>query len=445
MNTPTLRPTGGADDFDFLIGTWTTQQRCLKKRLQGNDEWETFAATVTMARLPGGTANFDTMVAEGWRPGWVGMTLRVFNPVTNLWSIFWFTNNGGGIDAAKGGLDTPVVGRFDGDVGIFECDDTLEGRAIRMRYEWTKLGADAARWQQSFSPDGGQTWEVNWVGEFERAEPTRDSRPGSPPGSPPALSPTSASIRPPIPSPKSSALDVDCNLIELRQYTLHPGQRDVLIDLFDREFVETQEAVGMSVMGQFRDLGAADRFVWLRGFPDMRSRAQSLGAFYGGPVWQTHREAANATMVDSDNVLLLRPAWPGAGISMRGRARSSGAVRMALPGLLEVSIFPLRAPAASPLLHLCREVMTPVLHRAGAEVLGWYVTELTPNDFPRLPVREGVPVLVVFAMFDVRASVDAFAQGGAWAREVQPRLAQWLERPAEVHRLVPTARSAIHG
>src|SRR5437588_684380 len=101
-----------------------------------------------------------------------------------------------------------------------------------------------------------------------------------------------------------------CPIVELRQYTLHPGNRDVLIDLFDREFVETQEAVGMKVIGQFRDLDHPDHFVWLRGFRDMTSRAKALNDFYGGPVWKTHREAANATIIDSDNVLLLRPALP---------------------------------------------------------------------------------------------------------------------------------------
>jgi NIPSNAP len=75
-----------------------------------------------------------------------------------------------------------------------------------------------------------------------------------------------------------------CRLIELRQYTLHPGQRDVLIDLFDREFVETQEAVGMAVIGQFRDLDRPDRFVWLRGFKDVEARGQGLAAFYDGPL-----------------------------------------------------------------------------------------------------------------------------------------------------------------
>src|SRR5215813_8306690 len=104
-----------------------------------------------------------------------------------------------------------------------------------------------------------------------------------------------------------------CPIVELRQYTLHPGQRDVLIALFEHAFIEAQEAVGITVIGQFRDLDDPNRFVWLRGFSDMDQRLAALQAFYGGPVWQAHREAANATLVDSDNVLLLHPVHPTSG------------------------------------------------------------------------------------------------------------------------------------
>lgn len=96
-------------------------------------------------------------------------------------------------------------------------------------------------------------------------------------------------------------------IVELRQYLLQPARRDDLIELFDREFVESQEAVGMDVLGQFRDVDRPDYFVWLRRFKDMESRRESLAAFYGGPVWAQHAKAANSTMIDSDNVLLLRP------------------------------------------------------------------------------------------------------------------------------------------
>src|SRR6266536_3819998 len=112
-----------------------------------------------------------------------------------------------------------------------------------------------------------------------------------------------------------------CPIVELRQYTLHPGKRDVLIDLFDREFIEPQEAIRIKVIGQFRDVDDPDRFVWLRGFRDMASRAKALQDFYGGPVWKAHREAANATMVDSDNVLLLHSATPAYGFSLENMKR----------------------------------------------------------------------------------------------------------------------------
>src|SRR4249920_4096345 len=113
----------------------------------------------------------------------------------------------------------------------------------------------------------------------------------------------------------------ECAVVELRQYTLRPGSRDGFLDLFDREFIESQEVLGSWVVGQFRDLDDPDRVVWLRGFRDMPTRAEALTAFYGGPVWQAHREAANACIIDSDNVLLLRPA-NGGSLALGARSES---------------------------------------------------------------------------------------------------------------------------
>src|SRR5215470_13087736 len=113
-------------------------------------------------------------------------------------------------------------------------------------------------------------------------------------------------------------LSDDSAVLELRRYALHPGRRDELIELFEREFIETQEAVGIQVIGQFYDLDNPNQFVWLRGFNDMSAREQSLNVFYSGPVWRQHRDAANATMIDSDNVLLLRLAHPTSGFSLNG-------------------------------------------------------------------------------------------------------------------------------
>ena len=230
-------------------------------------------------------------------------------------------------------------------------------------------------------------------------------------------------------------------VVEFRQYTLHPGAREALVTLFDREFVETQEAAGMRVMGQFRDLADADRFVWMRGFAGMEARARALQSFYGGPVWAAHRDAANATMVDSDNVLLLRPAWPGAGYPPGSRA-APGHMGDA-PGLLGASIFALRHAADSPLLELARGPLSRTLAEGGASRLAWYVTEDAPNNFPRLPVREGEHVLLGLAMFPDAVTFQRFDAGKAWEREAAPLLQPFLKASAETHRLTPTARSAM--
>jgi hypothetical protein len=221
-------------------------------------------------------------------------------------------------------------------------------------------------------------------------------------------------------------------VVELRQYTLQPYQRDALIELFDREFVEPQEEEGMSVMGQFRDLDDADRFVWLRGFADMASRARGLQRFYGGPVWTAYRDAANATMIASDDVLLLRPAWDGAGLA-HDPARRTGRAG----GMVDITVFNLNDPAGPALLDVCRERVMPDLRKAGALAQGWYVTEGSPNNFPRLPVREGEHVLVGVTVFGKQ--IEERSQ-----RDVAAAFSPWLAKPPHSMTLVPTARSAIH-
>ena len=140
----------------------------------------------------------------------------------------------------------------------------------------------------------------------------------------------SDSPQPAVPAPPAAC----CAVLELRHYTLRPGVRDQFVTLFDREFLETQEAVGMHVVAQFRDVDRPDAFTWLRGFPDMPSRAASLHAFYDGPVWAAHRAAANGMIEDSDDVRLLRPARPGSGLvaaATRCRSVPSSTCRPRLP------------------------------------------------------------------------------------------------------------------
>lgn len=159
----------GIRDFDFLLGRWRVDNRRLRKRLQNNNEWETFDATQHNQALPGGIGNFDDFIADSWRPGFVGMSLRLFSPQTKLWSIYWLDNNTAGLDTS-GLLPPPVVGKFDQGVGVFECDDELDGKPIRLRYTWSDITPDSARWEQAMSPDGGATWETNWRMLFQRID-----------------------------------------------------------------------------------------------------------------------------------------------------------------------------------------------------------------------------------------------------------------------------------
>lgn len=156
------RVTDGSQDFDFWMGRWRIENKRLVGRLSGSTEWETFEANGYARPLPGGIGNYDEFVPVSWRPGYVGMSLRVFNPATKLWSIYWLDNKTGGLDEA-GFLLPPVVGKFENGVGIFEGADELDGNPITVRFTWSDISKDSARWEQAFSPDNGETWEVNWV------------------------------------------------------------------------------------------------------------------------------------------------------------------------------------------------------------------------------------------------------------------------------------------
>jgi hypothetical protein len=239
-----------------------------------------------------------------------------------------------------------------------------------------------------------------------------------------------------------------CPIVELRQYTFHPGQRDVLIELFDREFVESQEALAMEVIGQFRDLDNPNRFVWLRGFRDMTSRAHSLEDFYGGPVWKAHREAANATMIDSDNVLLLRPAHPGSEFQFRNDRPPVGA-KDNDKGLIVATIYYFDSPVTDDFIAFFEDTLKPTLTDASASILAYFVTEHSKNNFPRLPVREGENVFVWFSSFPDEASYvehqAGLSKSQRWLGEVSRNLERWLKGNLEVLKLSPTERSRLGG
>jgi hypothetical protein len=196
-------------------------------------------------------------------------------------------------------------------------------------------------------------------------------------------------------------------VFELRQYTLHPGKRDVLIELFEREFIEAQEAAGIRLPGLFRDLGDPDRFVWFRGFPDMERRREALTRFYEGPVWKAHRDEANATMIDSDDVLLLR------------LAPDSDFPKVLPRGTLAATVFSFATPIDDELLDLVRHDAAP---------LTLLQTEPAENTYTRLPIRTGENVIVSLT---------------SQQSEISKALASRLTGPPQRMTLEPTARSYL--
>lgn len=162
METPC--PNDGRHDFDFWFGRWNVRNERLKRRLAGSTDWERFEATQECRPILGGLGNIDDFVSA-WNRGdedrFVGMTLRLFEPATRNWSLYWASNR-------VGVLEPPVVGRFEGGVGTFIGNDVHEGRPVLVRFIWSEIATDSARWEQAFSADDGGNWETNWIMRMSR-------------------------------------------------------------------------------------------------------------------------------------------------------------------------------------------------------------------------------------------------------------------------------------
>ncbi|MGN9846008.1 hypothetical protein ACTMTI_48610 [Nonomuraea sp. H19] len=149
------------NDFDFLTGRWDVAGRRLVKALAGSDEWDEFPGHSVATRHFAGAASFDEVIFP--TKGFSGLTVRVYNPETRQWSIYWANSNRGVLDTS------PMVGAFAGDRGEFYGEESHEGRRVRCRFIWTVIGPDRARWEQAFSDDDGRMWETNWTMDFTRA------------------------------------------------------------------------------------------------------------------------------------------------------------------------------------------------------------------------------------------------------------------------------------
>jgi hypothetical protein len=158
----------GLHDFDFLMRSWNVHLRKLVHPLTGSTEWIEYEGTSVMTKIWDGRANMEEFkvaivprdaksAAAVKRPGIDAQTVRLYDPESGLWSI-WLA------DAAHGKLGgPPTVGAFhDGRGEFFDAED-IGGRTILVRYVWTQPTPTTARMEQSFSPDWGKSWEVNWI------------------------------------------------------------------------------------------------------------------------------------------------------------------------------------------------------------------------------------------------------------------------------------------
>ena len=160
---PGAEPSSAVHDFDFFMGKWQVHHTRLKDRLVGSDEWQEFEGTTEAWPTLGGAGNIDDNVLELPAGTYRAISIRSFDPETQQWSIWWLDGR-----YPRGPLDPPVVGGFQDGIGTFFARDTFNGQPITVRFIWSDITATSTRWEQAFSTDGGETWEVNWVMESTR-------------------------------------------------------------------------------------------------------------------------------------------------------------------------------------------------------------------------------------------------------------------------------------
>ena len=157
----TASESSSKNDFDFLVGGWKIRNRKLKEPLSGRDEWDEFDATQNLRQILLGAGNFDIFSTKFDGMPFEGFTLRLFDPQSRLWTIYWADSKAVKLDGGK-------VGSFDGDIGEFFARDIFAGKNIIVKFLWDKRNPEAPVWSAAYSADEGQTWEWNWYAYFAR-------------------------------------------------------------------------------------------------------------------------------------------------------------------------------------------------------------------------------------------------------------------------------------
>jgi hypothetical protein len=161
-NQKTATARDGQRDFDFELGSWKIHLKRLVNPLSGSTKWIEFDGTSVTRRVWDGRAQIEEFETDGAAGHIEGLTLRLYNPKSQQWSLYWANSK----DGSMGG--PPNVGEFRDGVGNFYCMDTYNGKMVLVRYEWSKITPTSAHFEQSYSEDGGKTWEANWITDQTR-------------------------------------------------------------------------------------------------------------------------------------------------------------------------------------------------------------------------------------------------------------------------------------
>src|SRR5262249_51875443 len=152
----------GQHDFDFELGSWKIHLKRLVNPMTGSNTWVDFDGTSVTRKVWNGRSQIEEFEVDSPTGHIEGLTLRLYNPKSHQWSLYWANSR----DGAMGG--PPNVGEFKNGRGEFFCQDTFNGRTILIRYVWSGITPNSAHFEQSFSDDGGKTWEVNWITDQTR-------------------------------------------------------------------------------------------------------------------------------------------------------------------------------------------------------------------------------------------------------------------------------------
>jgi len=366
--------TSSKTDFDFFNGSWDVNNRQLKGRLQNSNEWITFPAKNEVTIILRGTGNTDRYYSKRNGQDFEGATLRLFDPKTKLWSLYWS-------DSINGVLNTPMVGSFDGNIGRFYANDTFNGKDVIEVFKWDKTDPDNPVWSQALSTDNGKTWEWNWYMYFKK-------------------------IRNEMKDPELSE-NQNIKVLELRNYIIKPGKRDDFIKYFEKHFITSQNILGGYVLGQFRIKDADSQFLWFRGYNDMAARSVYLPEFYRkSRVWKTFGPGANTLLDDSDDVYLLRPlaGIDGANEQSKGINTNDFAKHK---GIVVIDYYTANEGGLDQLISLYKSKYAPLLQTAGIKNNTLWVSELSQNDFPALPAKQEKNLLVAITFYNDEADYNS--------------------------------------